>query len=501
MQDQMAPGASSGFPFGAARRSEEKAISVGVVCGAVVSFPLARSIGIQSLGEPERDSMAVRRSLILTIGVVAAIFLAGFLFVVPALLNVDRYRSQVIAYLQQKTGKQIEIGRLGLSFVPLSIHVDGFGAKNPSLFPPGYIVQIAQVDASLDAAALVHRQVVITSLVLDKPVIHLISDPDGPWNFENPQIKASGAGFPLGAIASVQIKSGQVTASSLLASDAPGPTLFEADDITGELARVDIEAILNPSSSSVDGQGSLKAGRLRFGAVHATNVNAKLRLEARQVIFNNISAEMYGGSMNGELVFKLSGKSPSFATEAQVHGFDMAHLMAAFGNARGTITGKMAGDLTLIGEIEHSSHPLSGVRGVGHVMVRNGEVPSLELNANLMKLMHFNDLGPAKNDPSSFNLISTDLQLANLRIVSTKIDIDGYGVDIDGSGSVSVSGSNDLDYSGVAQITTKQGFLTNTFARMSGATLVDGKLTFPFRIGGTIENPTFSKVGHPGDSR
>jgi hypothetical protein len=115
--------------------------------------------------------------------------------------------------------------------------------------------------------------------------------------------------------------------------------------------------------------------------------------------------------------------------------------------------------------------------------------------------MHFNDLGPAKNDPSSFNLISTDLQLANLRIVSTKIDIDGYGVDIDGSGSVSVSGSNELDYSGVAQITTKQGFLTNTFARMSGATLVDGKLTFPFRIGGTIENPTFSKVGHPGDSR
>jgi hypothetical protein len=121
-------------------------------------------------------------------------------------------------------------------------------------------------------------------------------------------------------------------------------------------------------------------------------------------------------------------------------------------------------------------------------------VPSLKLNANLMKLMHFNDLGPAKDEPSSFNLISTDLQLANLRIDSTKIDIDGYGVDVDGSGSVSVSGSDELDYRGVAQITTKQGFFTNTFARLSGATLVDGKLTFPFRIGGTIETPTFSKA-------
>jgi hypothetical protein len=48
--------------------------------------------------------------------------------------------------------------------------------------------------------------------------------------------------------------------------------------------------------------------------------------------------------------------------------------------------------------------------------VRNGQVPSLKLNANLMKLAHFNDLGPAKNDPSAFNLITTDLELATGRL-------------------------------------------------------------------------------------
>jgi len=338
-----------------------------------------------------------------------------------------------------------------------------------------------------------HRQVVIKSLVLDNPVIHLISDPDGPWNFENPQARSPQNVFPLEPIASVQIKRGEVIASNLLPSDAPGPIVFEAHDISSELANVDLEAIINPSSSSVDGQGTLKAGRLRFGSVHAANVNSKLRLEARQIVFSNVTAEIYGGSMNGEFVFKLSGKTPSFATKAEVHGIEMARLLAAFGNAPGIMTGKIAGDLTLIGDIQHSSHPLAGMRGVGHVTVRNGAVPSLELNANLMKLMHFNDLGPAKDAPASFNLISTDLQLANLRIASTKIDVDGYGVDIDGSGSVSVSGSDALDYRGIAQITTKQGFFTNTFGRLSGGTLVDGKLAFPFRISGTIQNPIFSK--------
>ena len=434
--------------------------------------------------------MAIRR---ITILIVVAVLLAALLFAVPVLINVDRYRGQVISYLQQKTGKQVEIGRLGLSFFPLSIQVDAFGVKNPSLFPPGYVVKVARIDAGLDAAALLHRRIIIKSLVLDNPIINLISDPDGPWNFENPQAKSSAKVFSFGPIASVQIKRAVVIASNLLPSDAQGPILFESHDISSELANVDLNAILNPSSSSVDGEGTLKAARLRFGSVHATNVNAKLRLEARQVLFSNVTAEMYGGNVNGELIFKLSGNIPSFATKAQVHGIEMTPLLAAFGNVRGTVTGKMAGDLTLMGDIEHSSHPLAGLRGVGHVILRNGSVPSLELNANLMKLMHFNDLGPAKNEPGSFNLISTDLQLANLHIASTKIDVDGYGVDVDGSGSVSVSGSDDLDYRGVAQITTKQGMFTNIFGRLSGGKLVDGKLTFPFRIGGTIENPIFSK--------
>ena len=110
-----------------------------------------------------------------------------------------------------------------------------------------------------------------------------------------------------------------------------------------------------------------------------------------------------------------------------------------------------------------------------------------------MKLVRFNDQGPAKENPSSFKFISTDLELANLRIVSKGIDVDGYGVDIDGSGSVNVDGSDELNYQGKAQITTKQGFFTNTFARLAGATLENGQLSFPFRVRGTIESPVFSR--------
>jgi uncharacterized protein involved in outer membrane biogenesis len=437
--------------------------------------------------------LAIRRKTGLILVGIGALLLLALIFVGPALIRVDRYRPQIISFLQEKTGKQVEIGRLALTFFPLSIHIDDFGVKNPPIFPRGYVVQVARIDAELGLGALLHRQVLIKSLVLVDPVLNLTSDPDGPWNFENPQALASQNAFPLGVISKVQIKRGHLIASNLLPSDAAGPIFFEAHEIFCDLEQVNLMGIINPSSSSADGQGTVKAGLLRFGSVEARNLESKLRLEARHVFFTEVKAEVYGGKAAGDLTFDLLGKNVKFKTTVRLNGVNVAQLLAAFPNGGGKMTGKMEGDVKLAGEIAHSLRPLAGMHGTGHVTVRNGQVPSLKLNANLMKLAHFNDLGPARNDPSAFNLITTDLELDNQRISSRVIDIDGYGVDVDGSGSVSISGSDELNYRGLAEITTKEGFFTNTVARLSGATLKDGKLQFPFRIAGTINNPVFSK--------
>jgi len=437
--------------------------------------------------------MAIRRKTGLIATAIGALILLAVIFVAPALVRVDRYRPQVISYLQEKTGKQVEIGRLALTFFPVAIHIDHFGVKNPPIFPRGYVVQVARIDAELSVGALLHRQVVIKSLVLEEPILNMTSDPDGPWNFENPQAKISVNTMPLGVISKVQINRGQLVASNLLPSDAAGPIFFEAHEIYCDLEQVNLVGIINPSSSSMDGQGNLKAGLLRFGSVEVRNLESKFTLESRHISFEDVKSEVYGGKAVGDLVFDLSRKNASFKANARFSGINVAQLLAAFPSGGGRMTGKMEGDVKLAGEIEHTPRPLAGIHGGGRITVRNGQVPSLKLNANLMKLAHFNDLGPAKNDPSSFNLITTDLELADQRISSKVIDIDGYGVDVDGSGSVSVSGSDELNYRGLAEITTKESFLTNTVARLSGAALKDGKLQFPFRIGGTIDNPVFSK--------
>ena len=114
--------------------------------------------------------MAIRRRTGLIVVGIAVLVLLALIFVGPALIKVDRYRPRVISYLQEKTGKQVEIGRIALTLFPLSIHIDDFGVKSPPLFPSGYVVKVTQINAELSVTALLHRQVVaVKSLVLGIP--------------------------------------------------------------------------------------------------------------------------------------------------------------------------------------------------------------------------------------------------------------------------------------------------------------------------------------------
>ncbi len=434
-----------------------------------------------------------QKNIIVAIVIVAAAAIAVALLV-SVFANLNRYRPEIISYLEEQTGLPVEIGHLTLTLFPsLSIRVDNFGLKNPPIFPAGYVVKAPHIYAKIDAGALLDRHIVIKSLTLEDPIIDLISDPDGLWNFENPKKSKAVASAPsLGFISTVKIQGGRLLMSDLIdPSDAPGPVFFEARNVSSILQHVDLGAFLDPSSS-VATQGDLKADSLRFGAIQATRVQSNLRLLGKQVFLTDAKLDAYGGRATGNLSFNLAGENTTFIANAQMNGVDVAHLLAAFPYGRGKMTGKMEGNLKLAGEIEHTRDPLAGIHGTGRLTVRDGQLPSLKLNVNLMKLAHFNDLGPAKQDPSSFSSISADLELADLRILSRHVDLDGYGVDVDGSGSVSVAGSGNLNYQGVAEITSKQGFFTNLLARLSGASLKNGRLSFPFKISGTIDNPTFS---------
>ena len=103
-------------------------------------------------------SKGKRIALVVVIGVVLVV--VGLAIIIPIFLNIDRFRPQVIAQLQQETGKPVQIGRLDLSILPkVAIRVDDFAMGNPTGFPSGDFVKAKKIYAVVNASALMHHQV------------------------------------------------------------------------------------------------------------------------------------------------------------------------------------------------------------------------------------------------------------------------------------------------------------------------------------------------------
>ncbi len=478
--------------------------------------------------------MNTGRKIALGVVLLFAVLLVALVVIIPLLIDVDRYRPQVARHIQEETGKPTEIGHLKLTLFPsVSIRVDDFALGNPPGFPQGDFVRTRRIYAVVDAGELWHRRVVIKSLELDAPAINLLSDARGRWNFENPprqkEVKRVSqeepSSFTLGVISKVKVAQGQLTAANLLASGRKGPNFFEAQNLLAELEQVNLNAFITsalafpslnpaPSPSRVQAgwgtslayaaaplaqpaaEGTLRADSLRFGALQATSVKSKLRLSAKQVFFDDLNFDLYGGHATGSLGFNFAGQNPRYSANARLKGVDMARLLEAFPDGRGKMTGKMEGNFKLSGEVVHSPDPLAGMRGAGQASIRDGRLPNLQLNKNLMLLARLGNLGPAAGDPSSFTSMSADFNIANQRIASQKITILGTGIDVDASGSLGLAGAGSLDYAGVARLVAGQSSITNLLTGISGATYADGKLTMPFKIAGTLQNPKFlTKAG------
>ena len=134
--------------------------------------------------------MSKGKKIALIVVIVLVVIVAGLAIIIPMLFDVDRYRPQVAAQIQEETGKPAQIGHLALTILPqVAIRVDDFSLGNPAGFPTGDFVRAKKIYAVVNASALLHHKVEITSLELEDLSLDMLEDTHGKWNFENPPPK------------------------------------------------------------------------------------------------------------------------------------------------------------------------------------------------------------------------------------------------------------------------------------------------------------------------
>ncbi len=113
--------------------------------------------------------------------VVVVVLLAA---VVPRFLDVNRYRPQIQAQLEQRLGRPVSLGNMSLSLLPPSVRVDNVVIGEDAAFKTGKPFAFTQqLYVSMQLLPLLRKDFQINSLELQRPQVELVRGADGKWNF------------------------------------------------------------------------------------------------------------------------------------------------------------------------------------------------------------------------------------------------------------------------------------------------------------------------------
>ncbi len=115
---------------------------------------------------------------------VIVVLLVGAALIVPHLIDINQYHSQIQAELEKRLGRQVTLGNMHLSLFPPSFQVENVTIADDAHFAASRPFATAEkLAVSVQFWPLLHKEVEVKSLELVRPHIELIRDAQGAWNF------------------------------------------------------------------------------------------------------------------------------------------------------------------------------------------------------------------------------------------------------------------------------------------------------------------------------
>ena len=299
---------------------------------------------------------------VLVIIVAAVIFAATF--------NVNQYHGRIQSALETQLGRQVSLGNMRLGIFPPRFEVENVSvADDPRFNAPKPFVQAQRLDVSVKFLPLLHKEVEVDSLILQRPSVDLIKNKQGVWNFASlgkpqpgstqsvpnagkqmqaskPQPSASTgepqSGSQQFSLGKLEIQDGQVSVTDLQTSLSP--SVYDHIDVTlenfaqGQPFTIDAAAHLpGPGSQEVRLKG--KGGPVVQNDPAATPFQGTLNL--KQVGISGLSKFLNSpalagtdGTLSGQTDINsqsdtLSAKGQMKVEKAKLHGTELGYPITA----------------------------------------------------------------------------------------------------------------------------------------------------------------------------
>ena len=144
--------------------------------------------GDDDFGPPPFHAITHRRA----IAIVSVLAVLVLLALLPPLLNVNRYKRQIVTSISTSLGRPVHIDSVSLNLLPLpSFTLENFVVSEDPAFGAEPVLQANEVRANLRVSSLWRRRVEFSRIALDTPSVNLVHLPDGRWNLESILLQAS----------------------------------------------------------------------------------------------------------------------------------------------------------------------------------------------------------------------------------------------------------------------------------------------------------------------
>ncbi|UWZ85323.1 AsmA family protein [Occallatibacter riparius] len=333
-----------------------------------------------------------------------------------------------------------------------------------------------------------------------------------PLNVHNARLQFTQNSVNLANL-SASLGSTNATGSVSIANfEAPRLTLALAADklVVGELQKIivpdkpakkaelswDILPVVHAASAgqpglfkTATGTGTITIGNLVYDRTNLTNVRSNINLDHGVIQLNPLTAQVFGGQINGSITADMRQDISSFAVNAKLTGADVNQLLTSVANTKDSVAGTLNATLNQTLSLPPSGDVTQTLNGPFAFTVSNGKLTKLDLLNELGKIAKF---GESAKGYTAFSNMSGTFDIRNG--VATTHDLKA-ALDV---GSMAGSGTINLVNQALSlRLTT---VLNKSFSQSVGGTGIggymntalankNGELVLPVMIGGNMGRP------------
>lgn len=428
----------------------------------------------------------MKKILLVVIAVVVVVVLAGvgYLAHLASQLNSPEFQEEVRAEVSRQMGAEVRFEEMDIA-LRSGVTLRGFALANPEPFEGDLFTADAFV-LRYKLWPLLSGRVEVEQLALNKPVLSLVMDEEGRYNYE-----ALGDGKPTAAGEEPQ----ELPADSAEGGSAAAPldivlsevsvtdafiTMVEENTDTSMLAIEDADfgAAVQVTGGAAQGQATASIETVSLvDMLFIRDISAPLEMSKEAVKLAPIQAKVAGGRANGAVTAYLQ-EGFRYEMTLDLDGVDVKTLLQEAKSAAA-----VAGTLKAKTSVEGTG-PLPTMKARGNAEIVDCRVEDSKMLALLSKVTKVPELASPE-----FEECLIEFTLANSVVTTPTVSLKGKAIQLTGQGKLNLVRSTldyDMEMALAEELLAKIGVkeLREAFVKRD-----DGFSVVKFRVYGTTEEP------------